>query len=260
MYSPPLSFKLRTTILQLLQSSCFFQLCHHHHVPYFQLSLMLSFIQAPPSRALLHITVSILCFLALATSRPTQNITIEVPNGTTNHGEPNTFCTPATWSDITRYLLLNYVAHGATVVSYPGEPAFDVFVCVVTAILFPTFGVIRALNFIIRHPVLTAKSNLEMAARSGALCMLVRSSSWKPRSGDNIMNALIKDPGNEQDPSTNISPTYVPTHSYSFKLTDVFLLYQSTAALSIYMPPWLNYRTQFWSYTDTYVASGLTKL
>ncbi|KAI0277194.1 hypothetical protein BGY98DRAFT_649894, partial [Russula aff. rugulosa BPL654] len=114
------------------------------------LSLMLSCIPVPSSRALLHITVSILCFLGLATSRPTQNITIEVPNGTTSHGEPNTFCTPATWSDIARYLLLNYVAHGATVVSYPGEPAFDVFVCVVTAILFPTFGVIRALNFIIR--------------------------------------------------------------------------------------------------------------
>ena len=30
-----------------------------------------------------------------------------------------------------------------------------------------------------------------------------------------------------------------------------FLLYQSTAALSIYTPPWLNDRTQFWSYTDT---------
>ena len=30
-----------------------------------------------------------------------------------------------------------------------------------------------------------------------------------------------------------------------------FLLYQSTAALSIYLPPWLNDRTQYWSYTDT---------
>ena len=30
-----------------------------------------------------------------------------------------------------------------------------------------------------------------------------------------------------------------------------FLLYQSSAALSIYLPPWLNDKTQFWSYTDT---------
>ena len=30
-----------------------------------------------------------------------------------------------------------------------------------------------------------------------------------------------------------------------------FLLCQSTAALSIYTPPWLNDKTRFWSYTDT---------
>jgi hypothetical protein len=197
---------------------------------------MLSCIPIPFSRALLHITVSILCFLGVATSLPTQNITIEVPYGTTNHGEPNLLCIPATWSDFARYLLLNYVAHGATVVSYPGELAIDTFLCVVAAILFPSFGVIRAFNFIIRHPVLTAKNDLEMAARSGALCMLVRSSNWKPQRGDKIRNALIKDPGNElslrgrntsrSDPSTNISPTYVPTYSYSrpIKLMNVFPL------------------------------------
>jgi len=197
---------------------------------------MLSCIPIPSSRALLHITVSTLCFLGEATGRPTQNITIEVPYGTTNHGEPNLLCPPATWSDIASYLLFNYVAHGATVVSYPGEPAFDTLLCVVAAILFPTFGVIRALNFIIRHPVLTAKNDLEMAARSGALCMLVRSPSWKPQKGDNIRNALIKDPGNESslrdhdtsrsDPSTNIPPTYVPIYSYSRpnELTNVLSL------------------------------------
>lgn len=187
---------------------------------------MLSSIRILSSRALLHISVSIVCFLGVAASRRTENITIEVPYGTSNHGKPNLLCTPATWSDLAGYLLFNYVAHGATVVSYPGEPALDVLLCVVTAILFPTFGVIRALNFIVRHPVLTAKNNLEMAARSGALCMLVRSSSWKPQQGDNIKNALIKvkDPGNEPDPSTNISPTYVPTYSHSrpIKLTNVY--------------------------------------
>ena len=181
---------------------------------------MLSCIPIPSSRALLHITVSILCLLRVATSRRTQNFTIEVPYGTTSHGEPNSLCTPATWIDIASFLLFNYVAHGATVVSYPGEPAFDTFLSVVAAILFPTFGVIRALNFIIRHPLLTAKNDLEVATRSGALCMLVRSPSWKPQKGDNIRNALIEDPGNEHwaslrtrdtsrsDSSAIMSPTY----------------------------------------------------
>ena len=189
---------------------------------------MSSGIPIPPSRAVLHITVLILCFLGAARSRPlnTQNITIEVPNGTTNHGDPNSFCTPATSWNIGSYMLLNYVAHGATVVSYPGEPPFDMLLCIMTAIVFPTFGVIRALNFIVRHPVLSTGSNLKVAARSGALCMLVRSPSWKPRPGDNIRNALIDNESSlgshgatsRSDSSTNMPPTYVPTYSYSTSL------------------------------------------
>ena len=209
--------------------------------------VMLSYIPISPSRALLHITLSTLCFLWVATSRPTQNITIEVPKGTTNHGETNSYCTPTTWIDIASFLLFNYIAHGATVVSYPGELASEKLLSVVFAISSPAFGVIRAFNFIIRHPLLTAENDLEVAARSGALCMLVRSSTWKPQKGDNIRNSLIK------NPSTNISPRCVPTYSHSkpIKLTNVSLLYQSTAALSIYTPPWLNDKTRFWSYTDT---------
>lgn len=197
---------------------------------------MLPSIPTPSSLTLLKITVSTLFFLGVASSRPTQNITIEVPYGTTNHGELNSLCIPPTWIDIATYLLLNYIAHGATVVSYPGESTLDTLLCVVTAILFPTFGVIRALNFIVRHPLLTTRNDLEVAARSGALCMLVRSSSWKPRKGDKIKNALIEDPSNEpslqvrdtspSNSSTSISQTYVPTYSYSrlIKLTDVFSL------------------------------------
>ena len=195
---------------------------------------MSSCIPISSSRALLCITLSTLCLLRVATSLPIQNIIVEVPNGTTNHGDPKSFCTPATWINIAGFLLFNYVAHGATVVSYPGEPASDMFLSVMAAIFFPTFGVIRAFNFIIRHPRLTGKNDLEVAARSGALCMLARSSSWKPQKGDNITNALIKYPGDEpspqgrdtsrSDPSTSISPTYVPTYSYSrlIKLTNVF--------------------------------------
>jgi hypothetical protein len=189
---------------------------------------MLSYI--PPFRAQFHITLSILCFLGVATSHPTENATIEVPYGTTNHGKENFLCIPPTWTDLATYLLFNYLAHGATVVSYPGEAAFDTTLSVVAAILFPTFGVVRAFNFIVRRPYLTAKNDLELAARSGALCMLVRSSNWKPQRGDNIRNTLIKDSRsrprrntNGSDPGTNISPTYVPTYSYSrpIKLTNV---------------------------------------
>ena len=215
----------------------YFQLCCRADP---SIPFMSSCISIPFSRALLHVTLSILCLLGVAISRPTQNITIDVPTRTTNNAEQSSLssCIPATWIDIANYFLFNYVAHGATVVSYPGEPLFDTLLSVVAAILFPTSGVIRSLNFIIRRPLLTAKNDLEVAARSGALCMLVRSSSWKPQQGDDIRNALIKNPGNVSEPSlrahntsssnpnVKISPTYVPTYPYSrpVKLTNVFSL------------------------------------
>ena len=198
---------------------------------------MLSCIPIPSSRDLLHITLSILYFLDVATSRPTQNITLQVPYGTTNHGDPDSLCIPPTWIDIASFLLFNYIAHGATVVSYPGELWYFTASIVLGAIFFPTTGVKRAFNLIIRCPRLTAKNDLELAARSGALCMLVRSPSWKPQKGDNIRNARINDSGNKpllwsrntslsSDLSADKSPTCVPIYSYSRpnKLTNPFSL------------------------------------
>ena len=212
MHSPPLSPLLShpSSTNNHLTTPIF-----HQPLPYLQLrcravppiSFMSSCIPVPSSRALLLITISILCLLGVATGRSTQNFTIEVPKGTTNHGDPESLCTPTTGVDIASFLLFNYVAHGATVVLYPGESGFDLLFVAIVSILFPTYGVIRAFNFIMRHPLLTAKNDLEVATRSGALCMLVRSPSWKPQQGDNIRNALIK------DPSTNISPRYVSTYS-----------------------------------------------
>ena len=184
------------------------------------ISSMSSCIPTPSSRALLHISLSIICLLGVAAGRPTQNITIEVPNGTTTHG--NSFCIPPTWVDIASFLLFNYISHGATVVSYPGERSYFTVIIVLVTIFSPKIGVKRAFNLIFRHPRLsrTAKNDLEVAARSGALCMLVRSSSWKPQKGDNIKNARIEDKTSHQDrntsrlgPSANETlPTYVPIY------------------------------------------------
>ena len=195
---------------------------------------MSSSIPTPSSRALLHITLSILCALGVAAGRPTQNITIEVPNGTTTHGD--SFCIPPTWVDIASFLLFDYIAHGATVVSYPGEPWYFTVIIVLVTIFSPKIGVKRAFNLIIRHPrrSITAKDDLEVAVRSGALCMLVRSSTWKPQKGDYIKNARIEAKPSLQDRDTsrsgpsakNILPTYVLICSYSrlIKLMNLFSL------------------------------------
>ena len=177
---------------------------------------MSSCIPTPSSRALFHITLSILCVLGVAAGRPTQNITIEVPKGTTTHGD--SFCTPPTWVDIASFLLFNYIAHGATVVSYPGERSYFTAIIVLVTIFSPKIGVKRALNLIIRHPrsSIKVKDDLKVALRSGALCMLVRSPNWKPKMGDNIKNALQDRNTSHLGHSANkVLPTYVPIYSYS---------------------------------------------
>jgi hypothetical protein len=147
--------------------------------------------------ALLHVVLVVLYCLGAATSLPTQNITIEVPNGTTNHGDSHLLCTPTRWTDIVTFLLFNFFAHAATVVSYPGESGEDVILAVIGATLFPTSGAMRGLNSIMRHSVLSTNDPLQKAARSGALCMLVRSPSWKPEKGDAVTDVWVVETSGE---------------------------------------------------------------
>jgi hypothetical protein len=133
------------------------------------------------SNAPLQVALLALCFLSTGVGGlPTQNLTIEVPNGTTNHGDPDLLCTPTTWIDITKFFMLNFFAHAFTVVSYPGESTADVMINVLGATLFPTSGAMRGINSIMRHSIFKS-TDLQKAARSGALCMLVRSPTWKPQ-------------------------------------------------------------------------------
>jgi hypothetical protein len=62
------------------------------------------------------------------------NITISVPAGTSEHGNPNLLCTPTKWLDILTFFLANYFAHAATVKAPPGgntkNLAFVVFLAI----------------------------------------------------------------------------------------------------------------------------------
>lgn len=114
---------------------------------------------------------------------PTENITITVPQGTSNHGNANLICTPSTWTDIATFFLANFVAHAATVKSVPGESGLPALLALVLALLLPAMGVRRGLSAIYQRAVL-ADTPLKTAARAGALCIVVRTSKWKPQTGD----------------------------------------------------------------------------
>src|ERR1700723_3713329 len=77
-----------------------------------------------------------------------QNITIAVPEGSTDHGNKDILCTPAEWEDILVFFLVNYVAHALTVVVLPGEGPVSHLTNALTSLLFPAFGAYRGLRAI----------------------------------------------------------------------------------------------------------------
>jgi hypothetical protein len=120
------------------------------------------------------------------TAMPTiaiDNSTFTIPEGITNHGNPNLLCTPTKWTDIVVFILGNYVAHAATLKTGPGFSAVFTTYLMLGALLVPTVGILRGIEAIISLAKLS-KSDLHMAARARALCMVVRTDEWRPYSGD----------------------------------------------------------------------------
>jgi len=125
--------------------------------------------------------VAVLCYTGagLPTIDPNVNITISVPAGTSDHGDPKLLCTPTNWHDILVFFFANYISHAATVKAYPGEGIKDLTFAVFLAIAFPFSGIARGLEAIIRHASFYRNTNdLQTAARAGALCIVVRNEHW----------------------------------------------------------------------------------
>ncbi len=100
------------------------------------------------------------------------NITITVPEGESNHGNPSLLCVPPQWYDYMVFYLANYFAHVASIISTPGQGPRTTLAVLVPALFFPTSGVIRALLRIHRCAWREADT-LKRAARADALCMVM---------------------------------------------------------------------------------------
>jgi hypothetical protein len=106
------------------------------------------------------------------------------------HGDPDLYCESSTRTSILFFFLANFGAHCATVKSYPAETGAELLVAVILALFFPSSGVIRALDSILRHSRLRETNEVQRAAKAGALCMVVRTFDWKPRAGDVIRDVV----------------------------------------------------------------------
>ncbi|KAJ7429482.1 hypothetical protein B0H11DRAFT_1767456, partial [Mycena galericulata] len=174
--------------------------------------------------------------LARTVSVPLQNITITAPIGTSQHGDAHLLCVPTGTWDVIVFFLGNYIAHAFTVRAYPGESLIDFTWATIAALFLPTSGIIRGATGIIRGTTgilrkgFVARTPLEMAARAGALCMVVRTKDWKPHPGFQLSQIGIRmiDPAKS---ATQSMPAlkYLKTHRTLIPAT-----YRT------YVPPWLK--------------------
>ncbi|KAJ6467112.1 hypothetical protein C8R47DRAFT_990609, partial [Mycena vitilis] len=144
--------------------------------------------------------LSVYPLLPLAASIAWQNFTITAPIGATQHGDNHLLCVPTRARDIVFFFAANYLAHAATVRPYPGESTFDATIAMAIAVLLPTSGIVRGFTAIGRRGFFAGKiwtaylggTPLDVAARSGALCMVVRAEGWKPALGTRLSQVAVQ--------------------------------------------------------------------
>ncbi|KAJ6595196.1 hypothetical protein DFH09DRAFT_1413242 [Mycena vulgaris] len=163
-----------------------------------------------------HILILILVFLPVlgwnVVSTPLHNITITAPLGTTQHGDDHLFCVPTRPWDIIIFFLVNYATHAFTVRSYPGESLLDFTWGTLAALFLPTSGMIRGFTAIMRSGFAVKRAffgePLEIAARSGALCMVVGMKGWKPLRNTKLFQVALT----STDPARSVDLQCSSTH------------------------------------------------
>jgi len=87
--------------------------------------------------------------------------------------------------DILKYIGTNYIAHAFTINTAAGYGSLYATTFGLTSLFFPYIGLSTACRSLEQMAILE-KDPLKRAARAGALCMVVRTKYWKPRSEDKV--------------------------------------------------------------------------
>ncbi|PQE30029.1 Nacht domain protein [Rutstroemia sp. NJR-2017a WRK4] len=175
-----------------------------------------------------------------------QNVTIPLPNGTSNHGTPGLLCTPATWVDIVTFYLVNYAAHAVTTRSLLGEKTYSFAITVMMALLFPAAGAFRGMLGI-ASPAVFRTSDLETAASAGALCMVIRTPEWESQNHDQLQNTILHLPLSKSSSKNHmvdngrivVQSTATSQEENSVGISTTRST-QSTTRLAMYDSPWRN--------------------
>ena len=92
------------------------------------------------------------------------------------------FCYPAHWTDVGKFILLNYGLHVVTTIPRPGERTAALIYRGFTAFTAPIIHAVRAIDVVMRSsPALFHRtSDLERAHMARALCMIVNYKDGEP--------------------------------------------------------------------------------
>ena len=95
------------------------------------------------------------------------------------------FCYPAGWTDVAKFMLVNYGLHVVTTIPDPGGGLYDSIRNGVTAFTVPYYHVLNAIRIIVRSApnLIHPPTDLERAHIAGALCMWVVYQNGKPIDG-----------------------------------------------------------------------------
>ena len=102
------------------------------------------------------------------------NLTVSVPDGTTNHGNPRLLCTPPGWSDFVIFYFANYFAHAGSIILEPGISVRRTLVLIFAALVLPASGINRAVSALWRRALTERANQLKRAARARALCIVLK--------------------------------------------------------------------------------------
>ncbi|KAM0302176.1 hypothetical protein ACHAO8_011611 [Botrytis cinerea] len=171
-----------------------------------------------------------------------------------NNNDPNPICVPTRWTDIATFFIGNYFAHAATVKLHPGESALPAILAFVSALLLPTSGLIRGLNGVLRHASFRKRgfgkafsrgSDYQTAVAAGALCMVVRTKFWRPQTGDEISDVILRGKCSPPPDRKNADNNFLEMELNSEEQE------ATEKKLKVYSPPWAQEQGRFWIYTDT---------
>jgi hypothetical protein len=157
---------------------------------------------------------------------------VDVPDDTEKPTE-KIICFAIPWYKVTIFFLVNYIAHAATIIPFPGQGKLLAFLDFLTAVFLPYSGLWRGGSAIWRSSWFSWRcwdewvdknknyNQLEEAARANALAVIIRSELWFPQFEDQLVkvSATSLKPICEEPPRGSAVLAKYPTQM-GFQLDD----------------------------------------